>query len=335
MMVRTFPMLLLLLAATAAAEDDKAKAAREELERQLNQLVGKQPAKVRLDFVAFDEPNYQLEEALFELDGRALETPSLSQLSGEGTHLLWNGEVAAGKHQIKVRLVISNTASVVVSDEGGHRWKIGGATSFEVQAGIEVRVRVTPKRDGSHTDVAKRFKLTLPAEPVMIAQLDDGTMPAKLPAPTLDAGEDLALATPPAGERSKVEEPAAEGRGQPTGEPVRVREVGAEGRGSERLAALDAKKRKAGNAQPSDLALSEAGIGAQEVAPASLDQSLAGTVPAPLDAGIDGTSARAAPAPDEEAGPPWVWMGIAGGLAALAFLVLVARRRARVPRLDD
>ena len=77
---RTVVALLLLLAANAVAEDAQAKAAREELERQLGQMVGKQPTKVRVDFVALDDPNYKIEEATFELDGRSLGGPSLSEL---------------------------------------------------------------------------------------------------------------------------------------------------------------------------------------------------------------------------------------------------------------
>jgi hypothetical protein len=51
---------------------------------------------------------------------------------------------------------------------------------------------------------------------------------------------------------------------------------------------------------------------------------------APVDAGVP-----VAVKPPEESGPPWVLMGAAGGLAAVAFLFLVVRRRSRPPTLDD
>lgn len=191
MITRFLVVLLCVGAASALAEDPKAKAAREELERQLSQMVGKQPTKVRVDFIGLDDPNYKLEEATFELDNRLLGSPSLAELSDDGTHLVWNGDVTPGKHVLKVRLVFSNGASVVLSDEGGYKWKIGGDVGFDVNSGIEVRVQVTPKRDGKQTDVAKRFKLALPAQPVMIAQLDDGKMPDAMPKPV--------IATPDAG----------------------------------------------------------------------------------------------------------------------------------------
>ena len=99
---RIVPILLCFLAANAAAEDPRAKAAREELEKQLGMMVGKQPTKVRVDFVALDDPNYKIEEATFELDGRNLGGPSLRELSDDGTHLIWNGDVTPGKHTVKV-----------------------------------------------------------------------------------------------------------------------------------------------------------------------------------------------------------------------------------------
>ncbi len=188
---RILLVLLVVGASGALAEDAKAKAAREELEKQLSQMVGTQPTKVRIDYVALDDPNYRLEEATFQLDGRSLGTPSLGQLSEEGTHLVWNGDVTPGKHTVRARIVFSNGASVVLSDEGGNKWTVAGDVSFDVNAGIEVRVQATPTRDSKQTDVAKRFKLSLPAQPVMIAQLDDGKMPEAMAKPvssTPDAG---------------------------------------------------------------------------------------------------------------------------------------------------
>jgi hypothetical protein len=185
-------LLVVVLPGLALAEDPKAKAAREELERQLNQMVGEQPTRVRIDMIGLDDPNYRLEEASFELDGRSLRSPSMAELGEEGSHLVWEGDAAPGKHMVKVRLVFANGASVLLSDEGGYKWTLSNERSFELHSGIEVRVAVTPKRDSSQRDVAKRFGLTLPAMPVMIAQLDDGKMPEAAPKPVLagppDAG---------------------------------------------------------------------------------------------------------------------------------------------------
>ena len=378
---RAVAALLFLFSATAVAEDAQAKAAREELERQLGQMVGKQPTKVRVDFVALDDPNYRIEAATFELDGRSLGGPSLSELSTDGTHLVWNGDVSPGKHTVKVLLVISNGASVVLSDEGGYKWSLRGERSADVNSGIEVRVQISARRDGTQRDVAKRFKLATTAQPVMIAQLDDGKMPEAMAKPVIaialvDAG--VAGPTPEqvaAEEKKKAAEAAAEAKKQKAAEALEAKRLAAEAKQqkaaeaaeAKRLAA-EAKKEKAlAVAEAKRLAAEEKQRAVQELAeekkrlaqaaldaknpPAVVDAGIAIAVAEPLDAGavepvdagapvavalavVDaGSPAPIAATPSE--GPPWVIIGIAGGLAALVFLVIVARRRSRPPTLDD
>lgn len=263
--------LSLIVALPALAEDAKARAAREELERQLNQMVGKAPTRVRIDYASLDEPNYQLEEASFELDGRGLGTPSLGQLQREGDHLIWSGDVAPGKHTVKVLLVYANATSIVVSDEGGYKWRVGGAVSFDVHAGIEVRVTVTPSRDGSQPDIAKRFKLALPAKPVMLAELDDGKMPEPPPkpavlVPVVDAGLPapplLVAADDPA--KTKAEQ-AAELKRLAAEEARRKAEEAAE---VKRLAAEERKRKAAEAAEAKRLAAEEKKRKAAEAAEA-------------------------------------------------------------------
>jgi chemotaxis protein histidine kinase CheA len=413
-------LLLLFISATAAAEDAKAKAAREELERQLNQMVGKQPTKVRIDFIGLEDPNYRIEEASFELDGRSLRSPPLSQLSDEGTHLVWNGDVSPGKHTVKVLLVFSNGASVVLSDEGGYKWKVGGDVTFDVNSGIEVRVQVTPKRDSQQTEVAKRFKLALPAQPVMIAALDDGKMPepppkpilavvdAGTPAPTGDAladqqKKDAAQKLADAAEAKRL---ADEAKKQKAADALAAKQAAAEAKKAkaaealeasraaafakkeraaaaaaakkeQAAAALEAKRLAAEEKKAAALAAAEEKKAAAEeknrLAQAALDAKKnpppvvetpvaapievdAGSVVAEavVDAGVEvvdaGSPVVVAAAPVEDAGqpigagppveeegegPPWLLIGIAGGVAALFFLIVVARRRARPPTLDD
>ncbi|MDP2276291.1 MAG: hypothetical protein Q8K32_36465 [Archangium sp.] len=231
-------LLLLFISVAAAAEDAKAKAAREELERQLTQMVGKQPTKVRIDFIGLEDPNYKIEEASFELDGRTLRTPPLGQLSDDGTHLIWNGDVTPGKHTVKVLVVFYNNASVVLSDEGGHKWRVGGDVSFDVNSGIEVRVQVKPTRDDKQTEVAKRFKLALPAQPVMIATLDDGKMPDAMPKPVIavvDAG--VAGPTP-----EQLAEVAAQEKTQKANSAAEAKRVADEANKQKVADALEAKR---------------------------------------------------------------------------------------------
>ena len=398
MLKRIVIALLMTVAAVSLAEDAKAKAAREELEKQLTQMVGKQPTKVRVDFIGLEDPNYRIEEATFELDGRGLRTPLLTELSEEGTHLVWNADVTPGKHTVKVLLVFSNQASVVLSDEGGYKWKVGGDVSFEVNSGIEVRVQVTPKRDGKQTEVAKRFKLALPAQPVMIAQLDDGKMPDPMAKPVIvadvvDAGTAAPTAEQLADVKKKQAELAAAEKKQKAADAAEAKKQKATGLAEARAAALAAKKEKAtelAEARAAALAakkekateLAEARAAALEakraaaeekkraaqaalaakntppvvaapvvdgapvaVAEAVVDAGTAEVVDAgapvavavapvePVDAGAPVPVAAAKT--EESSGPPWLVIGIAGAVAALIFLIVVARRRSRPPTLDD
>ena len=383
---RTLAFLFFLTAMAAAAEDPKAKAAREELEKQLHQMVGKQPTRVRVEFLSLDDPNFKIEEATFELDGRRLGGPSPGQLEQDGKHLIWSGDVTPGKHTVKVQLVISNGASVVLSDEGGYKWTLRGERSAEVNSGIEVQVQVTAKRDGKQKDIAKRFNLATTAVPVMIAQLDDGTMPDAMPKPVI-AVSDAGVAEPPvvvavvddkkqkAAEAAEAKRQAAEAKKEKAAAALEAKKAAAEARKAKAAEALEAKKAKAAEALEAKRAAAEekkrlaqeAADEKKRLAQAALDAKnpppvavvvdagapvavavadVDAGVPEEIDAGapvaiavaaVDaGTPAPIAAAPEvEKEGPPWLWIGLAGGAAALIFLIVVARRRSRPPTLGD
>lgn len=319
---------VLCLGAAAHAEDEAQRRAREELERQLNQMVGKQPAKVRIDFEALDEPNYKLEDVSFEIDGRTLPRPALEKLATEGTHAIWNGDVTPGKHIVGARIVYSNQASVVVSDEGGYTWKVSGTTAFDVQAGIEVRVKVTPLRDNAQKEISRRFLVRLPATPVMLAKVDDGKMPDPLvkKVEIVDAGptpEQLAAAEKEAQaaaaleakrladeEKKRKAEEAAEAKRLAAEEKKRKAE---EAKEAKRLAAEE-RKRKAEEAKEAKrLAAEEKKRKAAEAAEAKR-LAAEGKLPPPsepvaaaeVDAGAPEEDAGVAEAPVEDAGAPLV-----------------------------
>jgi hypothetical protein len=305
-----------LVASSMRAEDEQARKAREEVERQLKQMVGTPPTRVRVDFDALDEVNYALEQASFELDGKRLTSPSVSELSREGHHLVWIGDVSPGRHVVRANVTYFNQASVVVSDEGGHRWKVGGDVAFEVNAGIEVQVRVVPSRDPTQRQISRRLRLNLPARPVMVAALDDGKMPEPAPAPPAEVEA-----------RPTVEEAEAR-ESPPLG--VRQRKTAAGGMEKPRFSSRD---KLAANSAPLD-AGSGTGValGATEVA------RLPEILP---DAGVTHLTAAPAPvrvasrpmAPEEEL-PGWmVLAGIGGSVAAVLVILLVARRRGG-PRVD-
>jgi hypothetical protein len=327
----TLVLTLLLLPALARAEDEKARRAREELERELKAMVGKQPTRVRVDFVAVDDPNYKLEEASFELDGKALQAPTLTELSDD-THLVWNGDVAPGRHTLKAKVVYANGASVIVSDEGGHKWKVAGDVSFDVNSGIEVQVRVVPTRDPSQKDIAKRFRLALPAKPVMVATLDDGKMPDAVvakppPPPPPPAAEPVDAGAPAMAEAPKQVPPV---KHLPTTEPV-FEDVPLSPPNPGKLAATTELK-------PSAVPAIEAPKAAR--VPPQVEAADAGPVVAgeliPVPMATAPAPAPAPPSPMEEGWPPSLW-GLIGVLlvVSIVFIVLLARRRAQPPKLDD
>lgn len=308
-MKRCTVVIALAVALPVLAEDENARRAREELERELTHLVGKQPTRVRVEFEALDEPNYALEETVFELDGKALRGPAPSTLTNEGSHLIWSGDVAPGKHVVHARVVYVNTASALIAEEGGHRWKVSGDVSFEVPSGIEVQVRVVPLHDPTQREVTKRFRLSLPAKPVMVAQLDDGTMPEPVALrPAVDAGERVMVAS---ARRAVVERVPAES-------PV-----------------ADVEPELAPLALPRPA--NDPVVRAPEPTPAPAPEP----EPAPVDAPpapVHEQPVAAAPAavspPPEESAMPWLAIGGGAVVALVAGSILMLRRRARPPTLD-
>lgn len=187
-------LLVSLLAGLAFAEDAKTKAAREELERELAGLTAPVPTRVRIEYAEVADANYDLLEAEFELDGHVLKTPSPRELTAAAMPqaVAWESKVEPGKHSVTVRLKYRNTANPVMVPEGGHEWALNGTRTFEQQAGLGVRVVVKTEIDLRAARVEQRLALSLPATPVMLAKLDDGSIPPPPPPPKLqepvDAG---------------------------------------------------------------------------------------------------------------------------------------------------
>lgn len=216
---RVLSVLGLVIALAAGAETPAEKKAREDLERELGQMVEKPPTRVKVLFLGLEDPNYRVEDPEIELDGTRLKLPSTAVLSDEGEHPIFAGDVQPGHHVVHVGLTIVNGTSVVFSDEGGFKWRLTGEVGFDVYSGIEVQVRITPQRVDGQKDVAKRFRIHLPAKPIMLARLDDGKMPepmAKKPPPpppppppveVVDAGQPVVVAAvePPKVEPAKAE----------------------------------------------------------------------------------------------------------------------------------
>jgi len=256
--MRWLVALVAVSAGLAHAEDPEQRKAREELERQLQDMVGTNPARIRVDLVALDEPNFKLEEAAFELDGKGLLTPLPGALEPEGTHQVYFADVKPGRHTLGVKLVYASTVSPVVSDEGGYKWNLGGTLAWDFQAGIEVHVTLSAVRDARAKTIKDRIKLKSAAAPVMFARLDDGKMPEPPPKPKLevDAGVLVAEKTPQelaAEEKKRKAEEAAEAKKAADEEKKRKAEEAAEAR----KAAAEEKQQKAAEAAEARKAAAE------------------------------------------------------------------------------
>lgn len=255
-MARLISIVFTLFAVVALAEDEAQRRAREEIERQLNQLVGSQPSRVRVEFRSVDDPNFAVEDFEVSVDGKPLKTPTGAAIAGwiqDGPMPVGAVDVTPGSHKVTAKLTIHNTASALATEEGDHRWKLGGDVAFDVRAGLEVGVVITATRDPKQTDLGKRIKLTFPSQPVMIAKLEDATMP-ETPKPkpvVIDAGpskEELAAAqkTTAAEEKKLKAEAAAEEKKRKAEEALAAKQ-----------AAADEKKRKAEEALAAKQAAAE------------------------------------------------------------------------------
>jgi hypothetical protein len=350
-MNRIFVAVAVCAAASVFAQDGQARA-KAELDAQLKAMTGNRPTKVKVEFVPLDELNYELKDATFELDGTAVRTPLLKSLMGEGPVLVFSGDVSPGKHRVKADLLYVSKASAMVSDEGDYKWKIINEVSFEVQPGIEVQVKVTPKRDDKQKDISKRFALRMPSTPMMLAAVEDGNLPPlpKMAQVVVDAGVVMATKTP------------VQLKAEAALEAKRMAKEKAQGLAAEKAAKVAASKAKAAEAlanknastQPVRDSKAEAVRQNEEkekalrVASEASQAALSGSVtpvkaagdagpPAAVDAGVVAVAAvesvpPIAPAalpkvePAQEESFPWMMLGL-GTLGVVVALILLAARR--------
>ena len=314
---RIVAALSLLVGSVAFGEDAVQRKAREELERELKQMVGTPPTRVRVDFVSPDEPNYKLEEATFEVDGKPVKPQSTDVLAADGSHEVFSGEVTPGKHKVSAKVVFANKTSAVLSDEGGYKWKLGGDTTFEVAAGIEVQVKIAPARDSTQKDISKRFTLRMPAAPVMVAKLDDGKMPEPMAKSAevskIKAAEEAAeqKAAADAAAKKLTNDARDENRRPSTAKvPTQALDVGEPNRPAPAAAVAMAE------------AEGDSGVvvASADLVPAGLIED-AGVAEAPL--------VQTITEPIEQGPNGLVWLLVGGSLVMLFLVVAVMRRRAR------
>src|SRR5688572_7886423 len=135
---------LLCVAFAVYAQSGSTRAAREELERQLRDMVGKPPTRVKVTFNGLDEPGYLIEEVAITLDGMPLIAPAPGILSREGEHLIWEGDYKPGDHRLEAKVTIVDVSNTMVSSTAGLKWKPGVSRIFNLQPGLEVAVVLSP-----------------------------------------------------------------------------------------------------------------------------------------------------------------------------------------------
>src|SRR5687768_10977304 len=91
---------LLVSISSAAAEDARTRAAREELERQLEELTRSPPPRLELLYESPEGLGFELVEAQFTLDGVKLIAPAVAELKNPGSHPLFIAMVPQGRHEM-------------------------------------------------------------------------------------------------------------------------------------------------------------------------------------------------------------------------------------------
>jgi hypothetical protein len=158
-------LLLIPFVGPAFAEDDRSKRVREDLDRQLSEMVKLPAASVEVVFDGIDSTRYKLLEASFALDDKPIPfTPS--------TKVLYAGEVQPGKHTLTA--TFSYEAPAVNS--GSIKFKVPGKFIFTAQRGILMRVRARIEVDDA-AEPAKRLQLVGNAETDLRAKLEDSLPP--------------------------------------------------------------------------------------------------------------------------------------------------------------
>lgn len=348
----------LLLSVGASAETEAEKKARAEIEAQLKQLVKSDPGKVRVTYNHFGELNVALTEVTFTLDGAPLKTPGVRDLSDEGKHLVYEGEVSNGQHSLQAHFTFANRTSAVMSDEGGLVWKPIVTRSFTARTGLVVDVVFNASYDKAEKDPTKRVSVGSTAEAKMTGPLEDGTMPvvAKAPAPAVvDAG--VAEKTEsPAEKKQRLAAEAQEAKKVAAEAAAEKKRLAAE----EKLAKAEAAKEAAAarkaeaSARTVEASAKKAGPGdVRPEKPAATPPEAAAVAPAaPVDAGAVAEAEvpdagapevvavapaqpsvpEAAPPPPESGFPMPVLIG--AGILVLGIIVVLATRKKQGPPTD-
>ncbi len=216
MLPSNFKALLLVLvgvfAANARADDPEAKA-REDLDRQLRQMVQIPPPEVVVTFEGLppQSEGYKLLEAEFLVDGEALATPEPEALNKPGSHRLLVTQLPEGTHTLVSRVTYVNDSWSLFSETNGFLWKMTATVNFQMQKGLRVRVKVVPVIVPKAPDPRLKLKLTHDVAAEMTAELADATLPEPVSSTGSPTSTPLAQNTqtpPPTGTQPTGTQPA-------------------------------------------------------------------------------------------------------------------------------
>lgn len=196
--MRTFLILLSLGVTAPALADDDAARAKEELEKQLQQMVRIPPPQLEIVFTGVDAADYKLVGATFTLDDQALPISDAELTRGS---IVFSGTIGTGHHTLASQITYQEDPKTIFTYMSGTRFKVPGRVEFAAERGLRVHVRSGVHVDSS-ADLQHRLKAVNVIQPEMVAQLEDGKMP-DAPKPHLETGPTappmvaVADATPP------------------------------------------------------------------------------------------------------------------------------------------
>ena len=168
---------LLLIGGSVNAEDERARRAREEVERELRDLVRIPAPRITVELVPLDEPHLKCQSIELLLDGRVLPISASANLNADRPVLLYSGELGEGRHELISRVEYEDTSSVMFSEYAGVKWKVSSSARFDIRDGLEIALKIVPERVPGERDLKKAIRMKLQHAVNMVATVDTSMPP--------------------------------------------------------------------------------------------------------------------------------------------------------------
>jgi hypothetical protein len=352
-----FLILFGLPSAAAHADSSRAERARQQLERQVEQMVKPPPASLEVIFDGIDSTRYTFLEGSFAFDGAPL--PAKISNADQKHTVLLNNEVTPGEHTLTARLVYEETTKGGLFSYGsGLKFKVPGKFIIKAQRGVALRVRAMVEVDDG-AEPGKRLELIGKLEADLRTKLEEGIPPP--PPERLAQAETKSEANghkynPEPRTQTLKNEATPHRRSKHRGHEVKDARGEASRPPSIRDAVFKPRNREETALPPPDPVSAQAAAPAQEETTKGQPPSAAleavpdagsppttavamvtpGEVPAPR---VPPPAPAAIPGPSSESGGAreWLWLAvgsIAAGLVVLiglAIVIIRSRRRLKIP----